>query len=473
MKTRVLFINAIHSTVEVEQRHPPLGLGYLVSALMRHFGNDFFEFRIIARNIEKEIKQFCPNIIFMSSVTQNFDIAKNYANFIKQKENIPVIIGGIHISMMPCSLNSDFDAGVIGEGEESVVELMEMFLRRKRFSSEDLSKIKGVIFRDKDTIEFTKPRPVIKDIDSVPMPARDLLKIDKHTYMFTSRGCPYKCIFCASTRFWPNVRFFSADYVMNEIRELVDKYNVKLISFYDDLFIANRKRLNEICSLVKKDKKLKQIYFTCNARANLVNDEVVELLKEMNVLSVNLGLESGCECTLEYLKPEVKLEQNISAVRTIKRHGLACNGSFIIGCPRETKDDILETYTFIRKSPINLIDIYALTPYPGTPIWEYAKSRGLVSEDMQWSKLDINFQNNYQHSIIVSETLSRQEIIKLFKKFYRLRFFKNIIGILTHPYLMDLPKTAIRLLGQHFHRFLRNKKDEIEINKSSHKGEQG
>ncbi len=452
-RTRVLLINAIHSTVEVEQRHPPLGLGYLASALMKHFRKDSFRFRIIDRAVQKEVKQFRPDIIFISSVTQNFDIAKNYANFIKQQHQIPVIIGGIHISMMPYSLNSDFNAGVIGEGEETVVELMEMFLRKKSFSSEDLSKIKGVIFRDKDTIQFTEPRPAIKVIDSVPIPARDLLRIDKHTYMFTSRGCPYKCVFCASTRFWPNVRFFSAEYVLKEIRELVDKYNVKLISFYDDLFIANRRRLIEISSLLKKDKKLKKIHFTCNARANLVNDEVVQLLKQMNVLSVNLGLESGCERTLEYLKPAVTLEQNINAVRTIKRHGLACNGSFIIGCPQETRDDILETYKFIKNIPINLTDVYVLTPYPGTPIWEYAKSRGLVSEDMQWSKLDVNFQNNYRHAVIVSETLSRQEIIKLFKKFYRLRFFKNIIGIITHPYLIDLPKTAIGLLNEYFNRF--------------------
>jgi len=453
METRVLLINAIHSTIEVEQRHPPLGLGYLVSALQKHFGDDFFKFRIICRNIEKEIKQFGPDIVFITSVTQNFDIAVNYANFIKQ-EQIPIIIGGIHISMMPHSLNPDFDVGVIGEGEVTVVELMEIFLRKKRFLFEDLSNIKGIIFRNKDTIQFTKPRPEIQDIDSVPMPARGLLKIDKHTYMFTSRGCPYKCMFCASTRFWNTVRFFSSEYVLKEIRELVDKYNAKLISFYDDLFIADRRRLNEISSLILKDKKLKKIRFTCNARANLVNDEVVQLLKQMNVLSINLGLESGCKRTLGYIKPAVTLEQNISAVKTIKRYGIACNGSFIIGCPQETKEDILETYKFIKKIPINLIDIYVLTPYPGTPVWEYAKSRGLVSDDMQWSKLDVNFQNNYDQAIIVSETLNRKEIVRLFKKFYRLRFFKNTMGIVKNPYLMDLPKIFYKILLERFYRLL-------------------
>lgn len=445
MGTKVLFINAIHSDIEVEQRHPSLGLGYLAGALVGYFGKDTFELKIIDRTIQKEVKQFEPDIVLISSVTQNFEIAKEYANFIKQQK-IPVLVGGIHITMMPHSLDSNFDIGVIGEGEETIVELMELFLRKGSFPYEDLSGIDGIIFRHNDEIKFTNPRSAIKDIDSISMPARNLLKIDKHTYMFTSRGCPYKCVFCASTRFWNKVRFFSAEYVVEEIRELVDKYNVKLISFYDDLFIADHKRLNRISTLIGKDSKLKEVRFTCNVRANLVTDEVVQLLKQMNVRSVNMGLESGCERTLDYLKPAVTLEQNINAVKTIKRHGLACNGSFIIGSPHETWEDVMQTYNFVKKLPINLTDIYVLTPYPGTPVWDYAKSKHLVSEDMQWSKLDVNFQNNFQQAIIVSETLSRQEIVKLFKKFYRLRFFKNIIGVMTHPYLMDLPKIAARIL---------------------------
>ena len=457
MKTRILLINAIHPNIELEQRHPSLGLAYLVSALRNHFGRDYFEFRIIDRGVEKEISHFKPEAVLISSVTQNYDIALKYGRLLRQKQ-IPVIIGGIHISMMPSSLNSSFDVGVMGEGEETIVELMEVFLsHRNKFTAGDLSKIKGIIYRDGDSVHFTEARPVIKDLDSICFPARDLLRIDRHTYMFTSRGCPYKCVFCASTRFWPEVRFFSAEYVVREIRELVDQYNVKLISFYDDLFIANRKRLDEIIFLIEKDKKLKNISFTCNVRANLINDEVVMLLKKMNVVALNLGLESGCERTLKYLKANVTLEQNINAVKTIKSRGLACNATFIIGSPQETRDEILESYRFIKKIPINLTDIYVLTPYPGTPLWDYAKGKGLVSENMEWSKLDINFQNNYRQTIIVSEVLSRREIIGLFKKFYRLRFFKNIKGIVTHPYLMDLPKMAIRLLFEKITLIVKNR----------------
>ena len=447
MEKRILLINAIHPHVEVEQRQPPLGLGYLVSRLRKHFGKGVFEFRIVDRNIEKEIKQFNPGIALITSVTQNFDIATNYAKLLKHN-NIPSIVGGIHISMMPYSLDQSFDVGVIGEGEQTTVELLEVFLNRNKFLVGDLKEIKGIIYKEGDSINFTDARPVIKNIDSIYKPARDLLKIEEHTYMFTSRGCPYKCIFCASTRFWNNVRFFSAEYVIDEIRELVDNYNVKLISFYDDLFIADLQRLRDIVSLIKKDKKLGKVHFTCNGRANLINDEVVTLLKEMNVLSVNLGMESGCERTLKFLKQGVTLEQNINAVKTIKKHGLSCNGSFIIGSPQETREEMMETYKFLKEIPINLTDIYVLTPYPGTPIWDYAKKRGLVSENMQWSKLDVNFQNNYQHAIILSEVMDRKEIIRIFKKFYRLGFFKNIFGILTHPYLMDLPKTVIKLIAE-------------------------
>ena len=457
MKTKILLINAINPNVEVEQRHPPLGLAYLVSVLRERFGKDFFEFLIIDRDVENEIKNFVPDIVFISSVTQNFDTAINYANFVKQF-NIPVVVGGIHITMMPLSLKPCFDVGVLGEGEEVIIELMDIFLKNKKFLTEDLKDIKNIIFRDGSNIQSNPLRPPIKNIDVIPMPARDLLKINRHTYMFTSRGCPYKCVFCASTRFWDKLRFFSADYVVREIRELVDEYNVRLISFYDDLFIADKNRLKEIVSLIKKDKKLNSINFTCNGRANLINDETVLLLREMHVRSINMGLESGCKRTLQFLKPQVALEQNFNAVKTVKKHRLACNGSFIIGSPEETKENMMETYNFIKKIPINLTDIYVLTPYPGTPIWDYALKKGLVSEDMSWSKLDVNFENNYEDAIILSETMSKEEIVEIFKKFHKLRFFKNLAGIITHPYLMDVPRMAVRILIEKFNLIFKGNK---------------
>jgi len=457
MKLRFLLINVIHPDVEVEQRQPCLGLGYLVSALRKRFGREFFEFRVIDRDIKKEVKKFRPDIVLMSSVTQNFNVAVNYASLLKQ-EHIPVIIGGIHISMMPSSLGSCFDVGVIGEGEQTITELIELFLQKKKFLTQDLIAIEGILFREGDSIHFTKPRLPIEDLDLIDLPARDLLKIDRHTYMFTSRGCPYKCEFCASTRFWPKARFFSAEYVVKEITDLVRNYNVKLVSFYDDLFIAHQERLKSIVYLVRKNKKLKNLSFTCNARANLVDDEIVALLKEMKVASINLGLESGCERTLHYLKGNITVEQNLNAIKIIRKHKIACQGSFIIGSPSETREEILQTYRFIKKAHLNLVDIYVLTPYPGTPVWDYAKSRGFVFEQMDWEKLNVNFRSNSKKAIVLSEALSRSEIKRLYNKISRLCLLKSIIGITSHPYFKYIPKVIAQLVHEYFHRCISRKR---------------
>ena len=451
MKNKILLINAINPNIEVEQRQPSLGLGYLASSLRRSFGKEKFDFRVIDRNIEEEIREFRPLIVLISSVTQNFDIAIRYAGFVKQQK-IPVIIGGIHISVLPSNLNENFDIGVIGEGEAVIVDLFELFLKKNKFVNKDLGSIKGILFRDGDSIHFTGARALINDLDSIQLPARDLLKIERHTYMFSSRGCPYKCIFCASTRFWDKVRLFSPEYVSQEIRELAERYKVSVISLYDDLFIADKKRLEKIVGLLGREKFIRKVSFTCNCRANLVTDEVVGLLKNMNVRSINLGLESGCEKTLRYLKGNVSVEQNYQAIKIIKRHGIACQGSFIIGSPFESEKDIAQTYDFIKKSPLNLIDVNVLTPFPGTPVWDYANSRGLVSENMDWSKLNVNFSSNIKDAIILSEVLNKKDIVKLFKKIMRLRFIKNILGVLNHPYRRDVPKMALKLLRDQIHK---------------------
>ena len=236
MGIRILFINAINPFVEVERRYPNLGLGYLVSFLRNNFGQNTFNFKIIDNNVKKEILSFDPDIIGITSVSQNYNRAKEYAHFAKIK-NIPVIIGGVHISTLPQSLSNDMTVGCLGEGEKTILDLFSVFLKKNKFPVEDLVKIKGIVYKERDKLIVNSSQQQIENMDEIPLPARDLLKIDKHSYMFTSRGCPYNCIFCASTIFWNKVRFFSAEYVIRETEELVNRYEVKLISFFDDLFI--------------------------------------------------------------------------------------------------------------------------------------------------------------------------------------------------------------------------------------------
>jgi radical SAM superfamily enzyme YgiQ (UPF0313 family) len=422
MKPRIMFINAINPTIEMEACLPPLGLGYLVSSLRKEFGQKSIKFKIVNQEIEQEINSFKPDLVGITSVSQNYNRAIKYAQIAK-KYDLPVIIGGTHISLLPSSLTSDMDVAVIGEGEETIVDLFNLFEKEGNFERvASLKRIDGIAFRNNGKLILTKRRKLIEPLDKIPLPARDLLDIDIETYMFSSRGCPYRCVFCASSRFWAKVRFFSAEYVINEIEHLTEKYGVKNIIFYDDLFIADKKRVRRISELLKKKDILGRVSFHCSARADLIDDEIVRLLKQMNFKRITLGLESGCSSTLRYLKANtVKVKDNMNAVKTIKRYGITCYSSFIIGSPQETKKDILSTLKFIEESQLDDFHINILTPLPGTPIWEYAKKRNLVSEDMNWEKLNIRFAENYEKAVILSEKLTRKELYELFLQFQKLR----------------------------------------------------
>ena len=442
MISRFMFINAVDVKKEVETTLPPLGLGYLASSLRREFGPDRFAFEVVDRDVERQIKAFQPDIVGITSVSQNYNRAIEYARIAK-RHGLPVIVGGVHISALPATLSADMDVGVIGEGERTIIELVTLFEQEGCFEPESLAKLGGVVFRRNGELIITGERPPIQPLDSIAAPARDLFKIRKSTYMFTSRGCPYRCRFCASCRFWGKVRFFSAEYVVQEIKNLIQQYGVAKISFWDDLFVADRARLKKIRDLLKEEGILGKVEFTSNVRSNLVTDELALLLKEMNIGSVGMGLESGSPTTLEYLKGgNVCLKNHVDAINILRRHGIKFRTSFIIGSPQETREGILQTLSFIKENRLSSFDIYVLTPFPGTPVWDYARARNLVGEDMNWDRLNVHFGVNHHDAVILSETLTREEIYELFLRFAEIKGRARIRKALRNP------KSLLKLLAR-------------------------
>jgi len=431
---RMLLVESVYSYPSGENNHPPLGLSYIASSLRKEFSG-MLEFKIIRGNSAHEIKSFQPDVVGISSVSKNYNVAKGHAAVAKQA-NLPVIMGGIHISVLPQTLTHDMDVGIAGEGERTIIDVMSSFIQKGRFDKSELSQIEGVMYWDGDKVTVTKPRPLIRPIDDIPYPARDLLVIDKHTSMLSSRGCPYHCAFCSTAKYTGNqARYASAEYVADEIELIYKRYDVEYITICDDLFAASSKRVVRIVDLLRTKGLLGKLDFAVNIRTDFITDELAAVLHQMNVKAVGLGVESGCQDTLDYLKSGgITVEDNANAIRILRKHKIIPYCSIIIGSPYEDHKAMMQTVNFIKENKVEFMAINVLTPFPGTPVWDYAKSRGLVSDDMDWEKLFFNI--NYE-PVILSEKMSRKEIFKVYtelanrKKRYDRR--RQLLAIIKHP----------------------------------------
>lgn len=248
--------------------------------------------------------------------------------------------------------------------------------------------------------------------------------------MLTSRGCPYKCTFCSTTLFWCRPRLHSAEYVVEEMKELINRYDVDGILIFDDLFIIDKKRIAEIARLMDEEKINEKIRLYILGRTNLINDEILKYLKKMNVATIEFGLESGSEKVLRYLKKgTVTVENNRNALKLCKKYGFRTYGSFIIGSPDETEQDFKQTLNLLRDKNLDGSHVYQLTPYPGTEVWDYAVKAGLVSNDPNFDLKKI-FLFDFKPDLVMTKNVSKENFAKWYfflkseseKKFFKTSF---------------------------------------------------
>ncbi|VVB56323.1 Ribosomal protein S12 methylthiotransferase RimO [uncultured archaeon] len=400
----------------MESNLPPLGLGYIASYLRQYYGNLDIN---ISNNLE-DIIRFKPDIVGITGYTQNFEIVKKMSAHIKQELSIPIIIGGHHITAVPQNLPESCDIGVIGEGEETMHQLLIKY-EKTGLSKESLYSVKGIVFKDSSLV-ITEKRELIEPLDRIPYPARNLFELKtQSTHIITSRGCPYRCSYCSSCIFWEKVRMFTPEYVVNEIEQLIDKYGIKNIYIYDDIFILNKERVKRISELIEQKGINSKVSFSVQARVNLISEEICQCLKKMNVTGIGFGFESGSENMLKSLKgSSVSISQTTKTIELCKKYEFSVFGPFIIGSPYETKKDIIKSIEFFKKQPIDNSDIYIATPLPGTQMWDYAIKRNLVNYEMDWSILDPYITDTDQilnRNVILSDKISKQELLELYLQF--------------------------------------------------------
>jgi radical SAM superfamily enzyme YgiQ (UPF0313 family) len=363
------------------------------------------------------------------------------------------VIGGHHVSALPDSMTANMDLAVIGEGEDTMLEVCRAYLDKGPVR-EAFAAIPGVALRGSTgQVTLAQPRALHRPLDDFGFPARALMHIRRGASVgvITSRGCPYDCVFCASSAFWNSIRFHSAEYVVAEIKDIVERYQTPHIYFWDDLFVANFKRISDIARLLEAEPSLRGLKFSLTCRANLATDELARLLKEMNVVEVMLGLESMAPRTLGYLKPHVTVEQNRNAVETFHRHGLNVTGFFVVGSPEETRAEIEQTLDFVRSAPLYRAEAYLLTPLPGTRVWDDALERGLLDPDnIPWDRLYIDNPEDASNGIHLSKTMTEEELRSYWAEFQRIRRAKD-------------RRNLLRRLPQHLSLLLRSPRAEMAI----------
>ena len=308
---KVLFINAINPHNDFDTHYPSLGLAYIATYLRNTDGH---EVKILNSDEFEAMKAFAPDIVGVSAVTQNMYWGMQVAEALKKAcPGVVTVLGGPHQTALPDVLDAPFDYGSIGEGEDCMLDIVRALAEGKEGFHERMTKIPGVVYRQDGKVLHNHERKALRELDYLGIPDRDLIGEGKsmRLHMITSRGCPYRCIFCASAFNVRTARYASPKLVIDEIKLLVDRYKVKEIKIYDELFTAHRTRLKEIADLMDAEGLNKVVHIECTNRANLTTLDLLQDCKKLGVRALAFGFESGSQKVLELLKTDsVDVEQN-------------------------------------------------------------------------------------------------------------------------------------------------------------------
>lgn len=384
-----IVLNAFrHST------YPDLGILYLSAVITKH---DPTWAVVVEHNASiTTLLQHKPDVVGLSFTSADFTKAKRMAQSLI-KQGVRVIGGGAHLSSSPETLPKEMCAGMCGEGEEYIVQLIESVL----FNTTKLQDIPGAIYHTASGVVTTPPN-LIKNIDAIPHPARHLVPKSFWstgvTSLLTSRGCKYRCSFCQVSTVWRYPRMHSAEYVCNEIEQVHKQFGIHTFGVVDDLFISDLPRIADIISGLDSRGLLGKVGFAVNGRSNLITPELCDLLKKMGVREVALGLESMSPRILPLLKDRATVEDNRRAVDTLYNAGLKAGGLFMIGTPTETEEDMAETYQYVydNRHKFGGLQICITTPMPNTKLWDFCANIGKtpkVVKDGDWDRMNIAAEN--------------------------------------------------------------------------------
>jgi len=321
------------------------------------------------KRLREEIKARDPYILGITSTTPTIYSALKVAKLAKEVDgDITTVIGGPHVTFTANEVldsSEDVDFVVAGEGEYTMLELLKALE-----GDRSLKEVKGITFRDKGKIVKTPSRGYIEDLDSLPFPARHLLPMDKYKilgrkltviHVVSSRGCPFRCIFCSSSALCgKRFRARSVENMLDEIEEAVERYKTRHVEFIDDTFTLNRRRTAEFCEEVKR--RGLDISWNCSSRVDTIDEDLMRKMREAGCSIIFFGVESASQRTLDLIGKGITVDRAVKAINLAKRVGIEVLASFVIGFPWETIEDMKETIRFATKLKPDFAEFSVSTP---------------------------------------------------------------------------------------------------------------
>jgi len=368
--------------------HPPfipLGLAYL-GAVAEKAGHQVTIIDCQAEKLTQEtflarIAQTPSDVIGVTSTTLLYKSAMKLITIAKQAHpQAKTMLGGSHGTFWDeNALNEhpSLDIVVRREGELTFIELLD-----KLQSQASLANVLGITYRNGDKIVRNADRPFIEDLDSIPFPAHHLMPLESLKRdgkilfpLISSRGCVFWCDFCSTVRmFGRGYRWRSPKNVVDEMQLIHDKYGVKQVTFYDDAFSVDRKRVIQICDELHARKL--DMMWDCGTRVDMVDRELLQTMRNAGCFAVWLGVESGSEAILGAMNKSIKLDQTRKAYKTAHEVGLMTIANVVLGFPGETEKTARETIRFVKELNPDDVGFYVATPYPGTPMYDEVIKNG-------------------------------------------------------------------------------------------------
>jgi len=432
----------------------PFGIAYL-SSFVKSQGHQASVIWMMERPARESfigrVKIEKPDLVAFSTTTNQFPYVILCAKWIKECLGTPTVCGGVHATLCPSEVLSckDIDIVCVGEGEYPLLELMDAMEDRK-----ELLNIKNLWFKNDGKWIVNEVRPLITELDELPFPDREvfnhteLLRLRNYEAdMLASRGCPYECTYCCNhtirevykTRYKYH-RLRNVQNVLDEIKTITSKYNIKSLFFQDDVFTYDLKWLTEFCRAYPREFELP---FQCNARAQDLNRDILLMLKRAGCHQISIGI----ECGNEWLRKRILLRSETNAeiveiFRTAKELGLKTLSFNMIGLPFETANMFEETINLNALAQPTIMNLSIFYPYPKTTLHKICQEKGLINN------VNEILDSYFERSILKMGTLTAREISRYRKGFKESVFFERILRDHARPHQQPFLRLLKHIFGR-------------------------